>query len=141
MFDLRDYIVKFDHTAIGVASIADALPLYRDLLGGKEAGHGIAEEKGFQAAQLVYPNGSKIELIAPAGEDSFMHKFLRERGPGVHHLTFIVRNIEECVAHLKGLGYRVVGEDYRNPQWKEAFISPLSANGTVVQLAETDRAG
>jgi methylmalonyl-CoA/ethylmalonyl-CoA epimerase len=69
-----------------------------------------------------------------------MHKFLRERGPGVHHLTFIVRNIEELVSKLKTEGYRIVGEDFSNPRWKEAFISPPSANGTVVQLAETDRA-
>ena len=33
----------------------------------------------------------------------------------------------------------VVREDYADSHWKEAFISPLSANGTVVQLAETDR--
>ena len=69
-----------------------------------------------------------------------MHKFLRERGPGVHHLTFKVKNIEQLAAQLKALGYRVVGENYHNPHWKEAFISPLSANGTVVQLAESDRA-
>ncbi|MBI5877092.1 MAG: VOC family protein [Chloroflexi bacterium] len=139
MFDIRDYIVKFDHTAIGVANIGDALPLYRDLLGGKQVGSGIALEKGFQALQLEYPNGSKIELIAPLGDDSFMHKFLRERGSGVHHLTFIVKNLVQCVAHLRGLGYRVVGEDYSNPGWREAFISPVSAHGTIVQLAESDR--
>lgn len=139
MIELRDYVIKFDHTAIGVPNIQDALPLYRDLLGGKEVGSGFVPQKGFQALQLEYPNGSKIELIAPAGENSFMHKFLRERGPGVHHLTFIVKNLEECVAHLRGLGYRVVDEDYSNPGWREAFVSPLSANGTIVQLAESDR--
>jgi methylmalonyl-CoA/ethylmalonyl-CoA epimerase len=139
--NLGDYIVRFDHTAVGVAKIEDALPLFRDALGGKPVGKGESSDKGFQAAQFIYPNGSKIELIAPLGEDSFMHKFLRERGPGVHHLTFIVRNIEELVSKLKTEGYRIVGEDYNNPRWKEAFISPPSANGTVVQLAETDREG
>ena len=45
-------------------------------------------------------------------------------------------------APVSGQGtYRIVGEDYSNPRWKEAFISPPSANGTVVQLAETDREG
>lgn len=139
MFDLREYILKFDHTAIGVHNIEDALPLYRDLLGGKQVGSGEAPGKGFQALQLEYPNGSKIELIAPLGENSFMHKFLRERGTGVHHLTFIVKNLEQCVAHLREQGYRVVGEDYSNPSWREAFISPVSAHGTIVQLAESDR--
>lgn len=88
--------------------------------------------------QFVYPNGSKLEILEPLGENSFLHKFLRERGPGVHHMTFKVSNIEKLAAHLKAQGYRVVGENYSNPHWKECFISPLSANGTVVQLAESD---
>ena len=139
MFNLGECVIRLDHTAIGVANIEDALPLYRDLLGGREIGRGMAPGQGFQTVQLLYPNGNKIELIAPLGEDGFMRKFLRERGPGVHHLTFIVKNIEQCVLHLKERGYRVLGEDYSDPRWKEAFISPLSANGTVVQLAESDQ--
>jgi methylmalonyl-CoA/ethylmalonyl-CoA epimerase len=134
-----DFVVRFDHTAIGVAALEDAVPLFRDVLGGRLLGNGESPEKGFRTMQFAFPNCSKIELIAPLGADSFMHKFLSERGPGVHHLTFIVRNIEELVEQLKTLGYRVVGEDYHNPHWKEAFISPLSANGAVVQLAESDR--
>ncbi len=137
--NLADYVVRFDHTAIGVARLEDAVPLFRDVLGGKPLGTGEVSQKGFQTMQFGYADGGKIELIAPLGEDSFMHRFLRERGPGVHHLTFIVRNLEELVSHLKAAGYRVVGEDYGNPHWKEAFISPLSANGTVVQLAESDQ--
>ncbi|MEP7198990.1 MAG: VOC family protein [Chloroflexota bacterium] len=139
MFNFADHVVKFDHTAIGVARIEDALPLFRDVLGGQHVGGGESSDKGFQTMHFTYPNGSKIELIAPLGENSFMRKFLRERGPGVHHLTFIVKNIEQLVAQLKAQGYKIVGEDYSDPRWKEAFISPVSANGTVVQLAETDR--
>jgi hypothetical protein len=32
----------------------------------------------------------------------------------------------------------VVDEDYRNTRWQEAFISPRSAFGTIIQLAQTD---
>ncbi len=139
MLNVAENVVRFDHTAIGVAQLEDALPLFRDLLGGEHVGGGESPDKGFRTMHFMYPNGSKIELIAPLGENSFMHKFLLERGPGVHHLTFIVKAFEPLVAHLKAQGYKVVGEDYRDPRWKEAFISPVSANGTVVQLAETDR--
>jgi hypothetical protein len=32
----------------------------------------------------------------------------------------------------------VVDEDFRDPRWQEAFISPRSAFGTIVQLAQTN---
>ncbi len=139
MFNFADNVLTLDHTALCVAQIEDALPLYRDLLGGKFLFGGDVPDKGFRMVQFAYPNGARVEILEPLGDDSFLHKFLRERGPGVHHLTFKVKNIEQLTAHLKEKGYRVVGENYSNPRWKEAFISPLSANGTVVQLAESDR--
>jgi hypothetical protein len=33
---------------------------------------------------------------------------------------------------------RIVDEDYHEPRWQEAFISPRSAFGTIVQLAQTN---
>ncbi len=139
MLEFAENVLTLDHTALCVERIEDALPLYRDLLGGKFLMGGDVPDKGFRMVQFVYPNGSKIEILEPLGEDSFLRKFLTERGPGIHHLTYKVRNIEQLAVHLKTSGYRVVGENYANPHWKEAFISPLSANGTVVQLAESDR--
>jgi methylmalonyl-CoA/ethylmalonyl-CoA epimerase len=139
MLNFAENVLTLDHTALCVNKIEDALPLYRDLLGGKFLMGGDVPGKGFRMVQFMYSNGSKIEILEPLGEDSFLRKFLNERGPGIHHLTFKVKNIEQLAAQLKAGGYRVVGENYGNPHWKEAFISPLSAHGTVVQLAESDR--
>lgn len=134
---LQPYVKKLDHVAIAVHSIRAALPLFRDMLGGEyHQGH-VEHAGGFRWMQLTYPGGGKLELLEPVGENSFLHKFLQERGEGVHHITFIVQGIEELVERLKAEGYSIVGEDYRNPAWKEAFISPRSAHGTVVQFAET----
>jgi methylmalonyl-CoA/ethylmalonyl-CoA epimerase len=141
MVNFAEHILMLDHTCIAVEKIEQALPLYRDLLGGKFLFAGDQPQSGFRMVQFVYPNGSKIEILEPLGERSFLHKFLRERGPGVHHLTFKVKNIEQLAGQLKAQGYKVVGENYSNPHWKELFISPVSANGTVVQLAESDIAG
>ena len=141
MLNFAAHIVSLDHTAVGVAQLENAIPLFRDMLGGVSLGGGQTAEQNFQTASFVYPNGSKIEIIAPlAGGDGFMRKFLSERGPGAHHLTFIVKDIQRLATQLKAQGYRVVGENYQHTGWRELFISPLSAHGTIVQLAETDRA-
>jgi hypothetical protein len=48
-----------------------------------------------------------------------------------------VRDLKRAVERARAAGLRIVDEDYREPRWQEAFISPRSAFGTIVQLAQT----
>jgi methylmalonyl-CoA/ethylmalonyl-CoA epimerase len=130
-------VEALDHTAIAVRDIQAALPLYRDLLGGVPSGYERISDKGFMWMTLRYPNGSQVELLAPAGDSGFLHDFLARRGEGVHHMTFIVRDLRHAVGRAHAAGLRVVDEDFSEPRWQEAFISPRSAFGTIIQLAQT----
>jgi methylmalonyl-CoA/ethylmalonyl-CoA epimerase len=130
-------VQALDHTAIAVRDLQAALPLYRDLLGGVPSGFERISNKGFMWLTLRYPNGSQVELLAPSGEGGFLHDFLARRGEGAHHMTFIVRDLKHAVERARAAGLRIVDEDYREPRWQEAFISPRSAFGTIVQLAQT----
>jgi methylmalonyl-CoA/ethylmalonyl-CoA epimerase len=130
-------VEALDHTAIAVRDIQAALPLYRDLLGGVPSGFERISHKGFMWMTLRYPNGSQVELLAPAGDGGFLHDFLARRGEGVHHMTFIVHDLHTAVDRARAAGLRVVDEDYSEPRWQEAFISPRSAFGTIIQLAQT----
>jgi catechol 2,3-dioxygenase-like lactoylglutathione lyase family enzyme len=86
---------------------------------------------------LRYPNGSQIELLEPVGQGGFLHAFLDRYGEGPHHMTFIVADLVRAVERARAAGLRMVDEDYRDPRWQEAFISPRSAFGTIIQLAQT----
>ena len=127
-----------DHTAIAVHSIEAALPLYRDVLGGDPQELSEHPEKGFSALTLRYPHGGGIELIQPLGLDELRPEVPGRRGEGVHHITFLVNDLRAAVEEARWPGVRIVDEDYERPEWREAFISPRSANGTIVQLAQTD---
>ena len=131
-------VESFDHTAIAVWDIQKALPLYRDLLGGLPTGFERIDARGFQWMTLRYPNGAQVELLEPTDTDGFLHAFLEKRGEGPHHMTFIVGDLRAAVAQARDAGLRVVDEDYSEPRWQEAFISPRSAFGTIVQLAQTN---
>lgn len=130
-------VLELDHTAIAVRSIDEAVVLYRDLLGGEPVEYVERPDAVFCTLLLRYPNGAGIELISPVGEKGFVHDFIERRGEGVHHITFVVADIEHAVAVAREAGLRVVGEDFSDPTWQEAFISPRSANGTIVQIAQT----
>jgi methylmalonyl-CoA/ethylmalonyl-CoA epimerase len=131
-------MLTFDHVAIAVRRILDAEPFLRDLLGGTlgEGGTG----SGFTFQQYVFPGGV-VELLEPRGEDSFLIRFLRERGEGLHHITFKVTGLREWADRLRAAGYRVVGENYENPAWREFFVHPKSGHGVLIQLAETLESG
>jgi hypothetical protein len=87
---------------------------------------------------LRYPNGSQVELLEPIGTGGFLHRFLERYGEGAHHMTFIVGDLRQAVERARAAGLRIVDEDYADPRWQEAFISPRSAFGTIVQLAQTN---
>jgi methylmalonyl-CoA/ethylmalonyl-CoA epimerase len=130
-------VEALDHTAIAVRDIRSALPLYRDLLGGVPNGFERVSQRGFMWLTLRYPNRSQVELLQPIDGGGFVKAFLDRYGEGVHHMTFIVSDLRRAVERARAAGLRVVDEDYRDPRWQEAFISPRSAFGTIIQLAQT----
>ena len=89
---------KIDHIGVAVVSIDDALAVYRAL--GLEERH--REEVPAQKVVTAFlPAGeSRIELLEPTSEDSPVAKFLKKRGPGIHHVCFAVRDIDGAVADL-----------------------------------------
>ena len=128
-------MIAFDHVAIAVRRILDAEPFLRDLLGAAPGERGTGD--GFTFQQYVLPGGV-VELLEPKGEDSFLLRFLRDRGEGLHHITFKVRGLRTWAAKLRAAGYRVVGENYDNPAWQELFVHPKSGYGVLIQFAETE---
>jgi methylmalonyl-CoA epimerase len=78
-----------------------------------------------------------IELLEPVNPDGFLAKFLEKRGEGVHHITLQTPNLAEKVDAMEADGVRVVDKQLDNPEWIDAFISPKSAHGVLIQLGET----
>jgi methylmalonyl-CoA/ethylmalonyl-CoA epimerase len=129
--------VHFDHIALGVASIESSTPLLVGVLGGEPLAGGPGG--GFRAFQWRFDGGGVIEVLEPAGPPGgFMHRFLEQRGPGVHHVTFKVPDLDAACDRARSAGYQIVGYDASDPAWKEAFLHPKQAQGIVVQLAESD---
>jgi len=129
-----DLIERFDHVAMAVPRIEDGLSLVHGLGATYFAGTDQATQ-GFRWVQFTLVDGSKLELIAPLHAESFVQRFLDERGPGLHHLTFKVRDVSEAATRAGAAGYRLLGPNF-SPAWSELFIHPANPIGTLIQLAE-----
>lgn len=128
--------VVLDHVAVSASKLADGWALFGGLLGGTWAYGG--NSPGFWWGQLQFSGGPKVELLTPTGgaDSAFLERFLAARGPGFHHLNFLVPAIELTLNRIAALGVEPVGVRLQNPAWKEAFLRPSDAFGTVVQVAE-----
>jgi len=131
--------ILLDHIAIATERIADAPAVLVGRLGGAPAYGGVSSMYRFW--QWRFTGGGRIEILEPASADGFLRRFLRTRGPGVHHVTFRVPSLSETCARARALGYEIVGYDDSDPDWKEAFLHPRQALGIVVQFAETISGG
>lgn len=127
--------IRVDHVGVAVESVADAEPLL-DLLGAEKLVHETGPTGAFRWAYYRLGDASRVELIEPvAGEDSFLTDFLAANGPGLHHVTLEVADIDAAVDALEAGGVRVVDRaDYE--EWSEAFVSPSNPTGVLFQLME-----
>lgn len=132
-----------DHLAVASERAWDNMIRYCYHLGGEWLGGPTNDpdsEAGehFYFAQVAFANGTKIELLEPLpgnpGSD-FIRRYLWRNGPGPHHYTFKVPDLDEAMAAVSGAGYELVGVNRENPNWQEAFLHPKQSHGIVIQLA------
>jgi methylmalonyl-CoA/ethylmalonyl-CoA epimerase len=132
-------IGKLNHVAIAVPDLAKAAAVYRDTLGAKISDAVPQPEHGVTTVFIALPN-TKIELIAPLGDNSPIAKFL-ERNPdgGMHHVCYEVPDIRAARDALKAAGARILGdgEPKIGAHGKPVlFLHPKDFTGTLVELEQ-----
>ncbi|WP_159899726.1 VOC family protein [Salinirussus salinus] len=92
-------------------------------------------EGRFRWVYYTLGGASRLELIEPVADGSFLTKFLDEEGPGLHHVTLEVGDIDTVIKTLEAQGISVI--DYKEFEgWTEAFVSPQNPTGALFQLME-----
>jgi methylmalonyl-CoA/ethylmalonyl-CoA epimerase len=86
--------------------------------------------------QFRYPGGGKVELLEPLGE-GFLSRFLDRYGEGLHHITFKTDDIDAAIEQVEAAGYELVDKNLDDERWKQAFLRPSGAHGTLIQIAQS----
>lgn len=129
--------LPLDHVAIAVHSIADALPRF-ELLTGAEGSRPERVESQGVAVSFLEAGDASLELIEPLSADSPVARFLKRRGPGLHHIAYKVPDLEAALRRLAAAGVRLIDEHPRIGAHgrKIAFLHPTSMGGVLVELVE-----
>jgi methylmalonyl-CoA/ethylmalonyl-CoA epimerase len=104
--------MRFSHIGIAVPNIEEALAVYQSIFG-YTVRSGPFVDPIQKASVCFITSGNdgdvRIELVAPAGDNSSVNKLLR-RGIGTYHLCYEVDDIAEALKHVRAQGCLVVSE-------------------------------
>ncbi|MEE9167443.1 MAG: methylmalonyl-CoA epimerase [Candidatus Neomarinimicrobiota bacterium] len=130
-------ILSIEHVAIATDSLEETAPFWRDVLGIPHRSTEVVESEGVTIG--IYDTGQgKVELLTGHGNDSPVKNFLKNKGPGLHHLCLGVEDIESAIKELQEMGIRLVAERPRTGSggYRYTFIHPESTGGVLVELCE-----
>jgi LAO/AO transport system kinase len=129
---------RLDHIGIAVKDLPAVLSFYRDGLGLEIEG---SEEVPSQhvRAHFLSAGEARLELLDATSPESPIAKYLEKRGPGLHHLTLLVSDIEGAIAHLRSRNVRLIDERPRPGAEGAliAFVHPAATGGVLIELKQS----
>lgn len=131
--------VEFHHIGFAFPQPTDTWPLLAGALGARFVASGRGP--GYGWTQLAFANGFKIEGIHPedtadGSDHAFVRTFIDQHGPGPHHLTFSVDDLDRADAQLRAVGIEALRLDHDDVElsWSELLIGSREGHGILVQL-------
>lgn len=129
--------MQLDHVAVAVKDLQKAKKIFTDIGLSFENDDQVVESQQVKINFASIGNESKLELLEPLGEGT-VYKFIESKGPGVHHISFSVPNIEEKSKELLAAGHKLV---FPEPQAGADetlvnFIHPSSTGGILIEISQ-----
>lgn len=130
-------LTRIHHLGICVQHLDEALANYRERLGLVAAAE-ILETDEIRAG-LIAVGPDLLEVFEPRRRDGSLGRFLERRGEGLHHVAYLVADIDAALADLIGRGARPIDAVARpglHAGWRIAFLHPANAAGVLTELVE-----
>jgi len=142
------FVKRVERVALAVEDLEAATAFFEGWFGAKFHPEEVIEDMGIRYRPFELGE-SKLELLQATRPDSPVARFIQSnRGPGVHHITFEVDDLEAATEELERRGGRVAyrhsyppGTTFEGYVWREAFVHPKDAFGVLIHLAEKKPAG
>ena len=130
-------IIGIEHIGIATESLDKIAPFWEQVLKLNRTHRETVEKEG--VITDIYDTGrGKVELLEPTGQESSISKFLKTKGPGIHHICLEVENIEEAISELKQADIQLINDVplKGTAESRVVFIHPKSTGGVLVELVQ-----
>lgn len=129
-------VKKIDHLGVAVKSLDAAVEFYKSL--GLQVTH--TEEVPSQKVKVAFIKigDTNIELLEPTSPDSPIAKYLEKNREGIHHVSYIVDDIQKTLDGLKAAGVPLINETPVEGAHNMlvAFIHPKGTNGVLTEISQ-----
>lgn len=127
-----------DHIGFAVADVEEAIAHYSAAFGLTEWER-ISLPDRHMVLGVARLGDTLLELIAPTSDQAAFAKFLKDKGPGVHHVAYRVDDINAALAELKERGVPLIDKEPRLGMHNTltAFVHPKAGGqGVLVELVQ-----
>jgi methylmalonyl-CoA/ethylmalonyl-CoA epimerase len=130
-------MLKVEHIGIAVKELVTSVPLFEKLLNTKCYKRERVDSENVNTA--FFKSGeTKIELLETTDPDGVIAKFIQQKGEGLHHIAFEVKDINAEIQRLKKEGIVFISETPKDGADNKlvCFLHPKSTNGVLVELCQ-----
>jgi methylmalonyl-CoA/ethylmalonyl-CoA epimerase len=132
-------ISRIDHISIAVKDYPKALHFFKDILGAVLGAGERNNDMKYHWQIFSFGDLSRLELITPLEDKTFLSKFLKKnKNGGLHHISLQTPDIQHAIRKLENHNVPYFGYNEYGDFWKEIFIHPKDAFGVLIQIAEFD---
>jgi methylmalonyl-CoA/ethylmalonyl-CoA epimerase len=126
------------HLGVAVSDLEEAIATYEALFGARLERRDSLDDQGVDAASL-FVGESRVELVAPTGDDTYVGRFLARRGPGMHHLALETDDVEAALRELATSGAQLIDETPRRGLFglEVAFVHPNAVHGVLTEVVSS----
>ena len=127
--------MKLHHVGVAVMDLGEAIARH-ERLGLRLAHREVVASQEVEVAFMG--DGPYIELLAGTRPESNVSKFIDKKGPGQHHLAFMVPSIAEELKRQAAAGAELIDTVARPGAWghQVAFLHPKNQGGVLIELVE-----
>jgi len=137
------FVKGIERVALAVPNLDEAREFFETWFDAEFQPEELIEDMGIRYRPFQIGK-DRMELLEPTRADSPVAKFIeRNGGPGVHHVTFEVDDLDAAIEELEQRGGRIAyrhtyapGVTFEGQVWREAFVHPKDAYGVLIHLAE-----
>jgi methylmalonyl-CoA/ethylmalonyl-CoA epimerase len=129
---------RIHHIGIAVADLDEAVGIYEGLFGATLERRERVGDQGVEAV-FMRVGDSRLELLAPLGDDTPVGRFLAKRGPGLHHVAYEVDDLQVSLYELATQGVELIDPAPRHGMFglEVAFVHPDSVHGVLSELVSS----
>ena len=132
-------ILGIEHVGIAVKDLKKSGEFWDEILDPNLKSRDVVDNQ--DVITDIYDTGrGKIELLFSKNKDSVISKFLKNNGPGIHHICLKVEDIVSAISELKEKGIQLIGNSYSigAEGHKIIFIHPKDTGGVLLEIVQCE---